>query len=158
MNALDQQVNVSLFSEVTDKLLLHLVQVIEGQFLGNLRWWRKTGTFRGTLIEALQPCLIDGFAHRLATAAAEMPRFPIDLSDYFSFRGNRQAAVKAGFLLGLCHGEPALWHPVHTYTNPLWRAVFVLSLFDADQGIPGTRQGKTDLCFIDTRFDLPHGH
>jgi hypothetical protein len=88
VDTLDEQVYIPLLTQFTDEFLLYLVQVVEGQFLGNFRRRRQAGTLRRALIETLQTGLIDGFTYRLAASTTEMPWFPVYFRNHIGFGGD----------------------------------------------------------------------
>jgi hypothetical protein len=100
--------DISLFTQVIDELFLHLIQVVEGEFLGNFGRWGETAVLRSSLVESIQSCGIDRLADSFASQAAEVLRLTVDLSDEILFRRNRQTAVKTDFrtvclrLIDLC--------------------------------------------------------
>jgi hypothetical protein len=49
------------------------------------------------LIKALKPSVIDSFAYRFTSDAAEMPLLPVDHADDFIFLVDRKLAVEAAF-------------------------------------------------------------
>jgi hypothetical protein len=97
VNTFDQQVYISLFTQVIDELFLYLVQIIEGEPLGDFRRWGETAILRRTLVESIQSRGIDRLADGFASQAAEVLRFALYLGDDILFGWNRQTAVKTDF-------------------------------------------------------------
>ena len=99
MDALDEQVDTPLFAQIPDKLLLHLIEIIEGKLLGDFRGWSETRAFWCTLVETFQPGIIDCLADRFTTGAAEVLGYALDLSHHIVMWGYGQATVETGLYL-----------------------------------------------------------
>ncbi len=95
MDALHQQVDLAGLAQGIDELLLDLINVVEGQFLGQL--WRRTQDLAlgGALIEALETRRMDGLANGLAPGATEGPHLVPNGGPHLVPRGYGQAAMEA---------------------------------------------------------------
>jgi hypothetical protein len=97
MYPFNEQVNVAFFCQLTHKLSLYVINIIECQLSWDFRWRSKTGAFGGTLIEALEARVIDRFTNGLAANAAEASILPLDVTDNLTFWWNRKVAMKTTF-------------------------------------------------------------
>ncbi len=95
VDALDQQVDLAAFAGDVGELLLHRVEVEDGEIPGRLGRRSQNLALRGAPIEALQSGGMDGLADRLATGAAEGTLAALDKRRLPRGWGNRQATVKA---------------------------------------------------------------
>ena len=108
VDPLHQQVDLAQLAHVVNELLLHLVQIEQGNIPRRLRRGREQKALGGTLVKTLHTGGIDSTAHRLATDTAKLTCLASDLAAQdIIFRGKRQTAVKTGLVIsrgGLSHG------------------------------------------------------
>jgi hypothetical protein len=88
-------VNIAFLTQFTHELGLHIIKVIECQFLRNFRRGRQIDPIRGSVIEALETRRIDRLANRLAAEAAKMLLLAFDLSHNLIIGGYWKIAVEA---------------------------------------------------------------
>jgi hypothetical protein len=68
------------------ELLLHLIEVEQGDIFGRLRGRGEQGTVRCALVETVKAGVIDCLAHRLTAETAEVAFLPLYLFNELLFR------------------------------------------------------------------------
>ena len=101
VDAFHQQVDIPDLPKAVDELLLDVVEIVEGQFFGQLRGWRQGRPFGGAAIETLESGGVYGLAYAFAADTTETALFTIDIGDDFLVRGYRQTAMVTGAICGV---------------------------------------------------------